>query len=461
MEFKDTVKPLDIAEIDALTKLLKSNLEYNNIKYSEIKILSKSNKVNKQNNNFNFKFKDLFNETISLTLKKEKQVNDIKKIKSDFKLLSNRFLSNIRYSHEYDVEKTFIGVSQHIIDIEHFILNVATSPQTILIEGDYGCEQLVIAMSIHYNSLQSNREFYQLNCHKLSVYKDPIGYLNKLNTLTSGTLYISNIDSLTKDQQAKVHTILTDLTPKVRILACSCVGLADQVKQHTFSEPLYHFLSELKITLPKLKDRQEDIPHILDSITKAHDHDKKFSNESIALFKNYTWPKNLLELKKSAIKLIKLSKNRTISLSDIERHTPYILTSKKSVINHQVLLNALIHKEYSIFSTLHPSLNKALTFIANNPEQEINLEILSEAAHVSPSHLSFLFRSNFGISFKVIISRLRVELIKDYFMNHPQKSITESALDTGFGDLSHFEKIFKKYTGMTPKKYKSNLLKEK
>ena len=51
-------------------------------------------------------------------------------------------------------------------------------------------------------------------------------------------------------------------------------------------------------------------------------------------------------------------------------------------------------------------------------------------------------------------------MIKRYFSNHPEKSITDSALDNGFGDLSHFEKIFKKHTGMTPKKYKSLKLKK-
>lgn len=455
MEFKDTNNYLDITEINELTRLLMSNLENNNIKYSEITVSNTKKNVNSTKNNFTFNCEGLFNGTISLTLKNQKQLNKISKIKSDLKLLANRFVSNYRYSENSESVQDLIGVSQHIIDIENFIREVSLNKHSVLIEGEYGCEQLTIATCIHFNNFFEKNEMYELNCCKLAVYKDSLNYINNLKKIKHGTLYISNIDVLNRQQQDKVLITLETLANGVRILTSSTKCLEEQIKKGLFSQSLYGYINTLKITLPKLKDRQEDIPHILNSISKKNKQGKKFSNESIELFKNYAWPNNLIELKNTAIKLLRQSKNSTISLSDIEKHAPQMLSGKKSVIDHALLIESLTEKNFSCFESFHPSLKKSLFFIANNHEQEISLDTLSEKSHISPSHLSYLFRSNFGISFKIIISKFRVEMIKRYFIEHPNKSITESALDNGFGDLSHFEKIFKKYTNMTPKKYKS------
>lgn len=455
MEFKDTNNYLDITEINDLTRLLRANLESNNIKCSEIRVSNIDEIVNKDKNNFTFNCEGLFNGTISLTLKGEKQADNVNKIKSDFKHLANRFISNYRQTKDFGTLQDLIGVSQHIIDIEDFINKVSYSKKPVLIEGYPGCEQLTIATSIHFKNIYEKNELYELNCEKLSVYKDALNYINNLNKIRNGTLYISSIDVLNEEQQEKVLSILKGLNQTVRLISSSTKNLEEQVKKGLFTAALYSHINALCIKLPKLKERQVDIPHILDSIARKQGSDKKFSNESIELFKNYPWPNNLTELRSTAIRLIHQSNNSTISLSDIENYAPQMLSGKKSIIDHNILIESLMNKDFSCIEALHPSLKKSLIFIANNHEQEINLDRLSEKSHISPSHLSYLFRSNFGISFKIIISKFRVEMIKKYFINNPEKSITESALDNGFGDLSHFEKIFKKYTKMTPKEYKT------
>lgn len=454
MEFKDTKSHLDKNEINDLTELLKSNLDKNNIKHSEINISNLSNIVNNNKYGFTFNCKGLFSGTISLTFRNNKHLNKINKIQSDFSILANRFVSNYCQSEKKVSSQNLIGISQHIIDIENFINLAKTNIKPVLIEGQNGGEQLTIASSIHVNSVLNEGELYELNCNKLSVYKDPLNYIDKLMDIKIGTLYISSIDILNKEQQYKLLSCLERLEPNVRVITSSTRGLENLVQLDQFHPALYRFISILQIRLPTLKERLEDIPHILRSIVKKQGENKKFSNESIELFKNYDWPNNYAELNNIALNLIRSSKNKTISLSDIENYAPFMLAGRKSIIDHQKLMSCLINKDFSCLDTLHPSLRKSLNYIANNYEQEISLDRLADKSHISPSHLSYLFRSNFGISFKIIISKFRVEMIKKYFLNHPEKSITESALDNGFGDLSHFEKIFKKYTGMTPKKYK-------
>lgn len=455
MDLKDSVKSLEISELNTLTKILKSNLENNNIKYTFLEVSNIDERVNKKREGVQFKLKGSFNGSISLKLKNESINLNI--IKKEFKLLADRYISNtyqVKYSEE---EHELVGISQYIIDIQKFISTVSSTNKSILIEGDHGCEHLTLAASIHCNSLQGNNDLYNLNCKKLNVLKNPLNYLEKLKNIKRGSIFISNIDNLDQSLQFKLLDIISSLSDSVRILASSEQNLKSEVNSGRFNRKLYFFVSDVMFYLPRLKERKEDIPYILEEIIKRYAKNKKISNECVQLIKKYDWPKNHTELKSTILKLINLSKNNTISVSDIERYTPHLLLSKRNLIAHKRLIKELVKKDLSSLKNFHPSLQKALAFISENYDQNISLDILSHHSHISPSHLSYLFRSNFGISFKVIISSIRVEIIKTYFQLYPQKSITESALNIGFGDLSHFEKTFKKHTGMTPKNFKLNL----
>jgi transcriptional regulator with PAS, ATPase and Fis domain/AraC-like DNA-binding protein len=459
MELKDGVESLDKAEINSLTNLLKSNLDNKNIKYLKIEIKNSDikSKVNKNDNILSFNLKGLLSGTVSITLKDKNTKSSLNEIKREFELLINRYISCENQNNKFGIDKSLIGVSDYIIEIEKFIHQVTDSQKNILIEGDYGCEKLTLASAIHYNSKQHN-EFYELNCERLAVYKNAPRYIEKIALIESGTLFINHIDLLCPLLQNKLLDCLFLIKDKVRLMVSSTKNLSQEVEKGKFCSNLFFYINDLNIKLPRLSERKEDIPHILDAMINQHDADKKLSNEVINLLTEYSWPENLSELESVIYKLIKLSKNRTISLSDIEKHFPHILAGKKTIVDHDLLIKNLINREFDFLNLLHPSLKKSLTYIAVNYDQEINLDILSSQSHVSPSHLSYLYRSNFGISFKVIISKLRVEIIKRYFIENPKKSITESALDIGFGDLSHFEKTFKKITGLTPKKFKSNQL---
>jgi len=415
-------------------------------------------KVNKNKKTLTFNLKGLPSGTVRLTFKSDKSNEELNKIKFDFDLLINRYFSNINQNNKFGIEQSLIGISNYIIEIESFINQVSDLQKNILIEGEYGCEKLTLASAIHYNSKQQKNEFYELNCERLAVYKDASNYIEKITLIKTGTLFINHIDLLTPCLQRKLLDCLCIIKDNVRLIVSTRKGLAKEVGENSFYPKLFNHINGLKIKLPKLSERKEDIPHILDAILYQEDTNRKLSNEVINLLTEYSWPGNLLELESVIFKLLRLSKNKTISLSDIEKHFPHILAGKKTILDHDILIKKLINLEFDFLSSLHPSLKKSLTYIAKNYDQEINLDILSEHSHVSPSHLSYLYRSNFGISFKVIISKLRVEKIKHYFIENPKKSITESALDIGFGDLSHFEKIFKKITGVTPKKFKSNQL---
>jgi YesN/AraC family two-component response regulator len=106
---------------------------------------------------------------------------------------------------------------------------------------------------------------------------------------------------------------------------------------------------------------------------------------------------------------------------------------------------------------MHSGLYKALKYIANNYEREVTLSELAANVYVSASHLSYLFKHHLRKSFKQILSELRIERAKQRISESPYARITDIFQEVGFGDLSHFEKIFKRYTGVTPREYKKKI----
>lgn len=103
---------------------------------------------------------------------------------------------------------------------------------------------------------------------------------------------------------------------------------------------------------------------------------------------------------------------------------------------------------------LHEGLRKALTFIGSNYTDPLTLDQLARQAHISPSHLSFLFRTVLGTSFKALLQLIRIERARLEIERRGLVRITDVALFVGFSDLSHFEKSFRRFVGETPRDYR-------
>ena len=160
-----------------------------------------------------------------------------------------------------------------------------------------------------------------------------------------------------------------------------------------------------------------------------------------------------------------MANHNPITLDELENHAPEIINNPLLPAVNDIgqqqslkekLIPSLMLKSYELFNSLHGGLQKALKFLAENYSREITLTELAQNAFVSPSHLSFLLKNFAGRSFKQILAELRIEKAKQMFDATPNARITDVSLDVGFGDLSHFEKIFKRHTGVTPRQYKNS-----
>lgn len=128
----------------------------------------------------------------------------------------------------------------------------------------------------------------------------------------------------------------------------------------------------------------------------------------------------------------------------------------RRVVQQWVL--AVVHKDLSITRKLHPNLQKALAYLSENFSEQVSLGQLAKHACISPSHLAYLFKSAFGVSFKPFLGKVRIEKAKQLLVEEAPVRITNVALDVGFMDLSHFEKLFKRIVGMNAREYRRRSL---
>lgn len=96
---------------------------------------------------------------------------------------------------------------------------------------------------------------------------------------------------------------------------------------------------------------------------------------------------------------------------------------------------------------------KAIRYISKNFTKNLTLDMVADHVHLNPAYFSTLFKQSTGSSFKEYLNMVRIEESKRLLAN-TEHSIIDIALATGFEDQSYFSKVFKKYTGLTPKQYR-------
>ncbi len=116
----------------------------------------------------------------------------------------------------------------------------------------------------------------------------------------------------------------------------------------------------------------------------------------------------------------------------------------------------VLERQHRILDTLHAGLRRALLFLSDHYAEPVTLTELSEQAHVSASHLTFLFRSSLGMSFKSFLLNLRIHTAQQLLRESPLR-ITEVAMRAGFADLSHFERCFRRAVGQSARDYRRGL----
>lgn len=386
-----------------------------------------------------------------------------------------------------------LGCSEVLREVESFIENASQVNYPVIIQGEFGTEKVQVASAIHYNSERRNEPFVEINC----AAQQGEGFEEKLEQwfrgAGNGTIFFNGIDELGLKEQSMLPWFIesgisqwigdkrSEERGNVRIIVSTSRDLATLVELGVFSKSLFAELNFLNVHLKPLRMRSEDIEAMLDYMLEKYRRfgEHCFSAEVLELLKRYDWPENLFELERVVARLLTLSCNEVIGVEDVKRHVPevvrFVETLSESVslkeamdsgswqseeqesCEDDVIVTQLLLKDFSCLKTMHPGLQKAMRYMAENYTEEISLGSLAKNAFISTSHLSFLFKSCLNRTFKQILAAMRIEKAKELLRSDENHRITDISFDVGFGDLSHFEKIFKRIVGVTPREYRRQM----
>ena len=244
----------------------------------------------------------------------------------------------------------FIGKSKPIRDVFEMIRKVAPANATVLIEGESGTGKELVAKSIHFNSPRRNKPFIAVNCSALAeslLESELFGHekgaftgavarkKGRFELADHGTLFLDEIGELSQNLQVKLLRVLQEktfelvggtrpITADIRVIAATNKTLKDEMVSGRFREDLFYRLNVVRIGLPALKERKEDIRllvnHFIDKYASERKVDipvKGVGQEVDRLFFNYSWPGNVRELENLIERVMILSPNDTIQVADL------------------------------------------------------------------------------------------------------------------------------------------------
>jgi DNA-binding NtrC family response regulator len=244
----------------------------------------------------------------------------------------------------------FIGESNAIQDVMELVAKVAQSPDTpILILGDTGTGKELIAKAVHYKSPNFKGPMVAVNCAAMPselIESELFGYEKGAFTgaeksgkeglvekAVNGTLFLDEVADLSAEAQVKLLRFLDEgeyyriggtkkRTVKTRIISATNRDLAGLVEKGVFRNDLYHRFAVVKLEVPSLNRRRDDIipmaKHFL--VEYSQKFEKAFSGispEAEAALKEYDWPGNVRELKNLIERGVLLSEGPQLMLEDL------------------------------------------------------------------------------------------------------------------------------------------------
>lgn len=230
-----------------------------------------------------------------------------------------------------------VGSSPAMLEVYKLVARVSESRSTILIEGESGTGKELIARAIHSNSPRRDKPFVPVNCGALPdqlLESEMFGYekgaftgaagakAGLFESANGGTLFLDEIGDLGAALQVKLLRVMQDQEVRrvgsttstkvdVRVIAATNRDLAGLVKESRFRDDLYYRLNVVRILLPSLSERRDDIPmlayHFLQKYAGGVAHVKGFHPDTMALLKEYAWPGNVRELENAIERAVSLS----------------------------------------------------------------------------------------------------------------------------------------------------------
>jgi transcriptional regulator with GAF, ATPase, and Fis domain len=255
---------------------------------------------------------------------------------------------NQRLTTEVRQEQSLVGEGARMKEIFQFLARVAPTESTVLIEGESGTGKELAARALHRNGHRGNKPFVAINCAAIPetlLESDLFGHergaftgaavqkKGRLEVADGGVVFLDEIGELAPALQVKLLRVLQErefervggthpIKVDIRLIAATNRDLNEAVRTGEFRQDLYYRLAVMRLTMPPLRERREDIPmltrHFLQKYAKRSKvKPKPVSREAMAALVNYEWPGNVRELENAIERALVMGSSDMVLLEDL------------------------------------------------------------------------------------------------------------------------------------------------
>jgi two-component system nitrogen regulation response regulator GlnG len=249
-----------------------------------------------------------------------------------------------------DYAEGIVGKSEVMQQVFKLIGQVAQSDATVLITGESGTGKELVARAIYHHSRRAEQPFMAINCAAIPenlLESELFGHergaftsaaerrIGKFEQCDGGTVFLDEIGDMPQATQTKILRVLQNgefqrvggnqtIRVDVRVLAATNKEPEKLVAEKKFREDLYYRLNVVRIHLPPLRERREDIPVLLDYFLQqlgkednALNRVKRVAPQALEVLEKYNWPGNVRELENAISRAAVVARGDSIFLDDL------------------------------------------------------------------------------------------------------------------------------------------------
>lgn len=243
-----------------------------------------------------------------------------------------------------------IGKSDSLNRVRQMISKAAPAKASVLITGESGVGKELVAKAVHQQSDRASKPFIVVHCAALSetlIESELFGYekgaftgaenvhKGRFELADGGTVFLDEIGEVNLATQVKLLRVLQEhkfervggeksIEVDVRVVAATNRNLEEEVKAGKFREDLFYRLNVVRIEMPSLRERMDDIPLLMHSFLREFNIENKknikgFDKASKAAMIKYSWPGNIRELKNAVESAVVMCTGEEIKMEDLPR----------------------------------------------------------------------------------------------------------------------------------------------
>lgn len=314
-----------------------------------------------------------------------------------------------------DHRETIIGKSPAMQEVFKLIGRVSRSDAPVLVTGESGCGKEIVARAVHQFSPRSKREYVAINCaaipgdlleselfgHEKGAFTGASSQrIGRFEQCDQGTLFLDEIGDMPLPVQSKILRVLQEgefsrvggnltLRSDVRIIAATNKDLEAEVERGHFREDLFYRLNVVRIEIPPLRDRKEDIPLLVDFFLERIARQRhgaeplRLSEEAMEMLQGYHWPGNVRELENTIQRACVLATSRILLPKDL----PLGRTGRRAPVGDRLQPEAVTPaqpppgreakpEDLNPLMAAEPTLDQAIQVLLDAAERNSELQLL-------------------------------------------------------------------------------------